>query len=163
MVISIFSISLILQSIFSNFTRVIESYFTPLFAICALILVYPYFKNKNYFLFSCIFYGMLYDILFSNFLLMHCFLFFLLGIVIMILNHLWNNHIYSVILFTVITIGIYRIIYYFLLSIIEKIEWTSFDCFKMVIEAMMANIIYIIGAYFITDFISKKYKIYKID
>lgn len=163
MISGILAISFILQSIFSNFVCVTGSYFTPLFSLCALILVYPYFKDKNKFLFVCFLYGIFYDILFSHLLFMNAFLFFLLGIMITILNHLWNNHIFNVILFTVVVISLYRTIYYFLLSIIEKIEWTSLSCIKIVAESLLMNVFYVVIAFYITDFISKKYKIYKID
>lgn len=163
MISSVCIISLILQSIFSNFTKVINSYMNPLFAICALIIVYPYFKDKNKFLLVCFLYGTCYDILFSSFLFIHAFLFVLLGYIIMILNHLWTHNILNTILFAILTISIYKVIYYFLLAVIDKIEWTSTACFQMISHSLLMNIFYITILYFITDFISKKYKIRKVE
>lgn len=163
MISSVCVISLILQSIFSNFTKVTDSYFNPLFAICALIIIYPYFKDKNKFLGVSFIYGVCYDILFSNFLFIHAFLFVLLGTIIMILNHLWTHNVINTVLFVILTISIYKVIYYFLLAIIDKVGWTSMTCLNMITHSLISNIIYIILLYFITSFISEKFKIHKIE
>ncbi|MDD3341141.1 MAG: hypothetical protein PHN72_02950 [Bacilli bacterium] len=161
MIASICIISLLLQSVTSNLIPIHTYLLTPLFSISALIIIFPYFKDKNKYLFSCFIFGLCYDILFSSYLFINSFLFFLIGILILILNRQWNNHIFNIVLFQVLTVFTYQFIYYFLLSIIDKIEWNSAVAFKMVGNSLLLNVLYIIGLYYVTDFLSKKYKIEK--
>lgn len=156
-------VSLLLQSIISNLIPINTSLLNPLFSISALIIIFPYFKNKNKYLLTCFIFGFSYDILFSSYLFINSFLFFLIGIVVSILNKQWSNHIFNIVLFQVITIFVYQFVYYFLLSIIDKLEWNSIVAFKMVGNSLLLNIIYIIGLYYITTILSRKYKIDRLD
>lgn len=161
MISSICIISLLLQSIVSNFVSVTGSYLNPLFAVCALILIFPYFKESNKFLLTSFLYGISYDILFSEMLFMHALLFLLLGIVVMVMNHLWSNHLINNILFLLLIIPLYKVLYYFLLSIIDKIPWKSSMCLEMISRSLLMNLFYIVIAFLITDRISKKFGIRK--
>lgn len=163
MIISVCIISLLLQSIVSNLIPVQSILLDPLFSISAIIVIFPYFKSNNKFLGTCFLFGLSYDILFSSYLFLNSFLFLLIGLVIQVLNRQWNNNILNIAFFQVLAIIIYQVVYYFLLSIIDKIEWNSTVCFHMIGNSLLLNIFYVIGLYYITDQISKKYKIDKID
>ncbi len=162
MIASIYIISIILQSVLSNFLSTPNTILHPLFSLSALIVVFPYFKNKNNYLFSAFIYGMCYDILFSEMLFINSFLFFLLAVVILILNKQWNNTLFNIVLFQVITIFIYQNIMYFLVAIITKIEWNSIKSFSLVLNSLLVNILYVMLIYIITNKISEKFKIEKI-
>ncbi len=163
MVISVLTFSLIFQNILSNCFSPLHSIFYPLFVTSALIIIFPYCKDHNKYLIICSCYGFIYDILCSPILLFHTFLFFLLGVIILLLNHQWSNNIFNNILFQSIVIIIYETISYVMISIIDKIAWNSIINFNLVGRALLTNIIYIAFLYHITDKLSRKYKIHKID
>lgn len=163
MIASICIISLLLESIISNFFSTLNSIFIPLFCIVALIILFPYFTRVSSYLIICFIYGLFYDILFSNFLFLNAFLFFLIGMIMTVLYHIWSEHIISILLFTFLSIIIYKIFYTFLLSIILKIQWDSIICFKTIASSLILNFIYAFLLYFVTEFFQKKWKIYKID
>lgn len=163
MIISVLLFSLIFQCVFSNFFSPLHSIFYPLFVTSALIIIFPYFKDDNKYLITCTLYGILYDILCSPTALFHAFLFLLLGVVILLLNHQWSNNIFNNILFQIIVIFIYETISYVMISIIDKMKWNSVINFNLVGKALISNIIYIALLYYITDRLSQKYKIHKID
>lgn len=159
MIISILAVSFITQMILSNFL----TNSLPLFVIPALIVVYPYFKDDLKYLAVCFIYGMFYDIFISSFTLMNTFMFLLIGTIITILNKQWNNNIFNNIIFFVMLDIVYQTVYYFIVSLIENISWTSYLNFSFILKTMIINIIFISILYIVTDKISKKYKIYKID
>ena len=159
---SILIISLLVQSIFSNFLNIHISFFNPLFSLSALIIIYPYYKNKRKFFITVFIFGICYDVLFSGFILIHSFLFLLIGVIIMIMYKLWNSLLLNIIIFQIITIIVYQNFYYFIITIIDKLSWNSLMIFKLVMQSLLANIIFISLLYLITEKISKKYKIRKI-
>lgn len=162
MIASICIISLLLQSVLSNFLSTPSTILHPLFAICALILIYPYFKNKNFYFLISFIYGICYDILFSEMLFINSLLFLLLAIIISILNSLWNNNLLNVVLFQIISIFFYQTTMYFLVSIITNVEWNSIVCFSLILNSLLSNIIYIILGYLVIEKISEKLKIDRI-
>lgn len=163
MIVSVLFFSFLFQSIISNFFSTIHSFFYPLFITSALIIIFPYFKDHDKYLIVCALYGAFYDILCSSIPLFHIFLFFLLGVIILLLNHQWSNNIFNNILFQVIVIFVYETFAYVLVSIIDGIAWNSIINFKLVGSSLLINIVYIVILYCITDGLSKKYKIFKID
>lgn len=162
MIASICIISLLLQSVLSNFLSTPSTFLHPLFSISAIILIYPYFKNKNYYFLVSFMYGICYDILFSEMLFINSLLFLLLAIIINILNSLWNNNLINAILFQIICIFFYQTTMYFLVSIITNIKWNSMVCFSLILNSLLANIIYIIIGYLLVEKISEKLKIDRI-
>ena len=106
---------------------------------------------------------MFYDIFISSYTLINTFLFLLMGTLITILNKQWNNNVINNIIFFVILNIVYQTVYYFMISIIENIPWISYLNFNFILNTMIINIIFISILYIVTDKISKKYKIYKID
>jgi hypothetical protein len=161
MKISILVISLLLQSIFSNFLALNISFLNPLFALSALIIVFPYYKKKNEYLITAFIYGVCYNILFPGFILIHSFLFLLVAILIMLMYKLWTSHVVSMIIFQVIVIVVYQNVYYIIITIVDKLEWSSLTGFLLIIRSLISNIVFISLLYIITEKISKKYKIKK--
>lgn len=163
MIASILITSFLLECILSNFFSPVHAFCYPLFVTSALILIFPYFKNRNKYLLVCAIYGLVYDIVASPIFFFHTFLFFLLAIVLLLLNEQWNNNIINNILFQIILLLIYETFFYVMIAMIDNISWNSILNFQLIGKSIVLNIFYIAGMYYATDKISQKYKIDKID
>ena len=160
MIISILIFCFIFQMVISNF---ISGIYLPLFVIPGLIVIYPYFKDNIKYLIICFIYGIFYDIFISSYTLINTFLFLFIGTLITVLNRQWNNNVINNIIFFIILDIVYQTVYYFIISIIDKVSWLSQLNLNFIINTMISNIIFISILYIVTDKLSKKYKIYKID
>lgn len=133
-----------------------------LFSILSLIIIYPFFNNKiKYIKFSLIF-GLIYDILFTNFYIFNIFIFFIISVII---YYFFNKNTYN--LFNVFILNIIIIhLYIILVLIMFNISNYGINLFSELIFILphfyISNIIYIIISYLFIDriIIINKHKLY---
>ena len=159
----IISISLLLESILSNLIP-IGTYFTPLFSIVSLVIIYPYFINDDIgYIKYCGITGLIYDVIFTNTLFFNMIIFIIIGLIIKLINITLSNNFINVMIITAINIIVYLIISYFILWIIGYKTFNYDYLFSTISKTLILNIIYSVVMYIVTDKISKKHKILKID
>lgn len=161
---TILIVSFILQGILSNFINIDTNIFNLLLPIVALIIIYPYFRknNRKYFIYAGI-YGFLYDLIYTDTFILYAGLFVIIGFIISLLNVIFSNNIINIGFITTIVIIIYRVITY---SILVTVNYLNFDIgilIESIYSSLLLNIIYAIIIYFISDKLSYKYRIQKID
>ncbi len=163
MIIFIIVLSLFLESILSSLIP-LNSFFTPLFSVVSLILIYPYFANddKSY-LKTCALIGLIYDIVFTNTLFFNMITFTLIGLIIKLINVVLSNNFINVMFMTLINITLYLLITYLILIIIGYKTFNLKYLTITISKTLILNILYSLIVYIITDKISKKHKILKID
>lgn len=136
--------------------------FLPLLTLVSLILIYPYFNDNNYRYFKYIaILGLLYDIVYMNTLFFNFFIFMILGFVIVLLNYLLSNNLFINVLITIITIILYRVINYLFYFFIGSIEFSFKVLLNNILCSLILNIIYCIIIYVISEYYSKKNKIFR--
>lgn len=154
-------ISFLLDSIVSNLVS-INGLFLPLFTVMSLIIIYPYFNNKrNKFYLACFITGVCYDLIYTNTIVVHGFLFLLLGFIITRMNLILANNYINVIIMGLILIIIYRLVTYGLILITANASFDFFNLFKSIYSSLILNLFFVSLAYIITDKISYKFKIHK--
>lgn len=163
MIIFIICVSMLLESITSNLIP-LNSFFTPLFSLVSLVLIYPYFANNdtNY-LKTCAIVGVIYDLVFTNTLFFNLLIFIIIGLVIKFINIVLSNNFINVMIITMISIITYLIITYLILTLIGYKTFNLQYLVSTMSRSSLANILYSFIFYLITDKISKKHKILKID
>lgn len=156
-------ISLLLEGFISNHLDA-NSLLLPLFTVMSLIIIYPYFNNKDLdFLKYAIILGIFYDLIYINAFPLSLLTFLIIGIIIKIINFWISNNKFNVILISTIVIIMYRITTYIFLVVLD---YTSFNLnllLESIYSSLITNYIYVLIAFTITDKISKKYRIKKIN
>ncbi len=155
--------SLFLENILSNHIP-LNSMFTPLFTVVSLVLIYPYFVNDDdKFLKYCAITGLIYDLIFTNTVPLNLISFLLVGLIIKLINITLSNNFINVMIIAACSVIMYLIITYFLLVIIGYKTFNFNYLITSIYQTLFANIIYSFIGYIISDKISKKYQILKID
>lgn len=159
----IMAVSFIFESIVSNLIP-INSFLLPLFTVTSLVIIYPFFNNDNHsFLKSALALGLIYDIVFTNTLFLNMGMFLLVAMVVKRINIILSNNFFNVMLITVVIVTFYLSSTYFILYLIDYKNMNITYLFEMIFKSYLANIIYSLIVYLITDKISKKHRILKID
>lgn len=154
-------ISFFFEGVFSSIVPS-HTIFSPLFTLMAIILVYPYFNKRNSSYYKvCFVVGLFYDLIYTDTIVFNAFLFVLMGIIIVKLNDLLANNYLNSGLMAIIIIVLYRLITYLFLVLTGNINFSFMILFKSIYESLLANVIYIMIMYGITDYISRKFKITK--
>jgi len=98
------TISLIIEGIISNFISIQTKLWSPLLLLMTIIFIYPYFKNDKKYYKMCLIYGILYDLIYTNTLVFHGFLFLLIGYIVHYLYKLFSLKIINIIIHRAILI-----------------------------------------------------------
>ena len=158
-------ISFLLDSFISSYIPITVSNYNvlvPMLTIVSLIVIYPYFNNnsKNY-LITCLSFGILYDITFTNTLGLNLALFLGLGYIILFLDGALSNNLFSLIIKMLIIIIIYDLITYLILLMLNYIDYGILTLIFKIGKSIILNTIYLTISYFLTNSIAKKLHIKK--
>lgn len=161
------SISMILDSIISNYINyqiTNPSVLTPLFIVVAIPLIYPFFckDNSKYLKFISIF-GLIYDLGFTNTLILNMFIFLLLGCIVIFFNNILSTNLLNELVLIVICLLVYNFLNYGILYLINIHNYSLKYLVNIIKSTLILNILYGISAYFILKFISNKLKIKRIN
>lgn len=157
-------ISFIFQGVISNLINIDTSVFNLLLPIIALIIIYPFFcKDLSKYLIYAGVYGFLYDLIYTDTLILYAGLFVIIAFIISLLNIFFSNNIINIGFISTLVIVIYRVISYTILVMINYIPTDINLLFHSIYSSLVINILYAIILYFISDKISTKYHIEKID
>jgi len=159
------AISFLLDSFISMYIPITISNYNvlvPMFTIVSMIIIYPFFNNneKSY-LITCLVFGLLYDITFTNTLGLNTALFFGLGYIIVFLDSALSNNLFSLIVKMLIIIILYDLITYLILTILNYIDYGLLTLLIKIGKSLLLNTIYLTLTYFVTNSISKKLHIKK--
>ena len=157
-------LSFLLEGIVSNIVGITSPWLVPLFSIVSLIIIYPYFNHEEEnFLKVCFAVGLFYDLVYTDTLVINACIFTLIGFFIRWLNSWMSNHAISVLFITFLTIFVYRILMYLILIVVGFLLFDLNTLVTSITSSLLLNLIYAEVLYLITDFMSKKYRIRKID
>ena len=157
-------LSFLLEGIVSNIVGITSTWLVPLFSIVSLIIIYPYFNHEEgNFLKVCFAVGLFYDLVYTDTLVINACIFTLIGFFIRWLNSWMSNHAISVLFITFLTIFVYRILMYLILIVVGFLPFDLNTLVTSTTSSLLLNLIYAEVLYLITDFMSKKYRIRKID
>lgn len=147
--------SFLFEAMFTNLVG-ISSIFIPLFTLTSIVLIYPYFKKKNFnYLIVCLILGIFYDIAFADSVFVNTICFGIIGgLNILIYNYVKYN-IYTSNLINIIIIITYRIISYIILLSINFITFNGNIFFKGIYSSLLINISYGIILYLVIELLAK--------
>lgn len=167
MVISIIYLifSFILDNFMSNiFSSTLSniSYFTTIYIVISFVILYSYFSNERKYYLLLIIFGLLFDILYTGTFVFNMTLFFIIGIVIKMLNNVFPENIFTINLISVIVISLYHLLSFIILSLVSGIDYNFILLINIITHSIIATVIYTSVSYFVMKFIFEKFNVKQI-
>lgn len=158
----IMTISLLLDGLLTNYLPFLVndlSYFTPLFTLISIFIIYPLYrkKEKKYFI-SIFILGILYDLLYTNLLFFNAVLFVFIGFIIRLIIKNFELSYMKIILYIVIVVVSYETLTLFFLGIFNIIPVSINRLIYKITHSLLINIIYGEILFIIIKILPKKYK-----
>ena len=155
-------VSFLLDGILTNFLPYLVgdlSYFTPMFTITSIFLIYPFYRKqeRNYFI-TLFILGLLYDLFYTNLLFFHGSLFVILGFISYSFQKNFSLGYIKNILFVLLIICSYEVLTVLFLLLYNMVPITIDKLFYKIVHSLLLNIIYADVVYLIVKLIPKKYK-----
>lgn len=153
-------ISFFLDGIASNIFPM-DSFFSSLFTLVSLIIVYPYFDDDYIFYKYSFFTGLAYDLIYTNTFVFYAFIFLLLSFIISKLSTVFADNYLNVVIITLISIIVFRSVTYFLIALTGNIKFNINILLEGIYHSLILNVIYVILLNFVVTGICKKLNIRK--
>ncbi len=135
------------------------SFFTTIYTVCALVVLLPYFANyKKYYILVGIF-GLLFDIVYTGSFFLNFFIFIVIGVVINFLYHILSENIVMTNLISIVCIGLYHILSFFILSITNYADYSIMLLLKVILHSLIMTIIYTSISYLIIKWLYNRFSI----
>lgn len=149
------SLSFLLDGIISNylpFELANPSYLKTIYTIIALTIMYNSFYNKKKYITILIILGILFDIVYTNTILLNTIIFLTIYIVLYNIDYLMPTNVVTINIKTLICIFTYYILTYLILLLSH---YNNYD-FKLLLEILLKNILMTIIYTTISYFVMKK-------
>ena len=154
-------LSIILDGLLTNYLPYLVnslSYFTPMMTqICLFLVCYFYKKNKKDYLILCLISGIIYDWLYSPFIIFYGIIFLAIGI---FSKYIFDNYEISYIkllFYNILIITIYETLVFLIIIFFNLVNVNLYNLFYKIIHSLILNLIYGQVLYFIIEKIPKKY------
>lgn len=152
--------SFLIEGFMSNIfvsTLTYISYFTTVYTIISLVIVYPYFYNKKkYYIFLVIF-GLLFDSLYTSTFIVNICIFLVIGFVIHILNNVLSENVFTANIISIVSIICYHVLSFVILSIAGYADYSFLLLGRIIVHSMLMTIIYTSISYFVIRFLFNRF------
>lgn len=158
----IFIISFILEGILSlylPFSINDLNIYYPSLVLVSIIVLYPIFKNKrkiNLYYIIIIIIGLLYDLVYTDTLLVNSLLFFISVLIIDKYYSKFDDKDYNFLLLCIIVITNYNLVYYLLVLLFTKIDFNIYTLLYKIVHSYFINLLY---GYILYNLLSKYRKV----
>ena len=132
------------------------SYFTTIYTIIALVVIYPYFANEKKYYILVIIFGALFDILYTSTLLINVVFFLLIAVIIKVLNTIMSDNIFTTNVISIISIIIYHLLSFVILNLETSQTYSLILLGKIITHSILMTIIYTTISYVIIKLIYNK-------
>lgn len=145
----------IISLLLENFFNIFFNHTNPLFTLLSLIFLYYYFRKqrKKYFIFSFVM-GFIYDLFFTNFLILNSLLFLFISVCIYYVLSTHKNDFIHMLLTSIFIIFLYNFFNVVILNFFNYTNYSILDFSFILRKFILVNIIYTIFLYLI---IKKEY------
>ena len=155
-------ISLLFDGLLTNYLPYLVnnlSYFTPLFTVVSIFIIYPFYRknNKKYFI-TVFLLGFIYDLFYTNLLFYNAVIFLIIGIISRFINKNFETSFLKLIIYTVIIVVLYESISAGILFVFNIVPISFDKLFYKISHSLLLNIIYMETIYIVIKIIPKKYK-----
>ena len=145
--------SFLFESVITNIIN-LDSILIPLFLLTSFSILYPYCKNKIFFVSLCIICGLVYDIYIDT-LFINTISYGICSLIVLLIYNYLKYNIYSANFINIISIIVFRIVSFLLLCLMDVI---SFDFSLLIVglySSLIINLIYGLILYIIVNLLSK--------
>ena len=154
-------ISFILEGILSLFIPYIPyklNFLYPHLVLICIIFLYQYYKDKNKYYLILLLIGILYDLIYTDVLFLHSFLFLIIGIFIKQYNKRIGITKKNLLILVFMEILLYDSLYSLLLVLFQNMDFSLIEVLYKVLNSYIINVLYAYILYKLFPIKKKKHK-----
>ena len=158
-------LSFLLESISSLYIRyslINPSIFMTLYVVIGLVVVYPYFINKKKYMYLVIIFGILFDAIYTNTILINLVIFILIYLFNRLLDEVLPNNIFVINIKSYLAVILYYTLTYVIMVLTNYANYPISMLFRVYYSNIIMSIIYTTVSYIVLKILTNEFNVKEI-
>ena len=155
-------LSVFLDGFLTNYLPYLVNYlswFTPVLTpICLFVVCYFYRKNKKNYFILCLITGVIYDWLYSPFVIFNGVIFVVIGLLSKYIFDTFELSYIKLLFYNILVVVIYETLLFLIIVMFNLVDVNIYDLFYKILHSLILNLIYGQFLYFIIRKTPEKYR-----
>lgn len=135
------------------------SFFTTIYIVISLVVIYPYFSNEKKYYLLLIIFGVFFDVLYTGTFILNMVIFLCIGFCVKMFNNVFPENIITTNVISFISVCLYHVLSFVILSLVSSVSYDIMLLISIIIHSFIMTILYTSVSYFCMKYIYKKFNI----
>lgn len=151
-----------ISSLYISYSLINPSIFMTLYVIVGLVVIYPYFINKKKYLYLVIIFGILFDVIYTNTILINLVIFILIYLFNRLLDEILPNNIFVINIKSYLAVILYYTLTYVIMVLTNYASYSVSMLFRVYYSNIIMSIIYTTLSYIVIGILTNKFNVKEI-
>ncbi len=151
-----------ISSLYISYNLINPSIFMTLYVVVGLVVIYPYFINKKKYIYLVIIFGVLFDIIYTNTLLINLVIFILIYLFNRLLDEVLPDNIFIINIKSYLAVILYYTLTYVIMILTDYASYPISMLFRVYYSNIIMSIIYTTISYIVLRVLMNKFNVKEI-
>lgn len=151
-----------ISSLYISYNLISPSIFMTLYTVVSLVVIYPYFENKKRYLYILLIMGILFDLVYTNTVLINVVIFVLIYLFNKLLDEVFPNNIFLINIKSYLAVILYYTLTYIILILTNYVSYPVSMLFRIYYSNIIMSVIYTTISYFVLKYLTNRFNIREI-
>ena len=151
-----------ISSLYISYSLINPSIFMTLYVIVGLVVIYPYFINKKKYLYLVIIFGILFDVIYTNTILINLVIFILIYLFNRLLDEILPNNIFVINIKSYLAVILYYTLTYVIMVLTNYASYPVSMLFRIYYSNIIMSVIYTTLSYIVIGILTNKFNVKEI-
>ena len=151
-----------ISSLYISYSLINPSIFMTLYVIVGLVVIYPYFINKRKYLYLVIIFGILFDVIYTNTILINLVIFILIYLFNRLLDEILPNNIFVINIKSYLAVILYYTLTYIIMVLTNYASYPVSMLFRIYYSNIIMSVIYTTLSYIVIGILTNKFNVKEI-
>lgn len=151
-----------ISSLYISYSLINPSIFMTLYVIVGLVVIYPYFINKKKYMYLVIIFGILFDVIYTNTILINLVIFILIYLFNRLLDEILPNNIFVINIKSYLAVILYYTLTYIIMVLTNYASYPVSMLFRIYYSNIIMSVIYTTLSYIVIGILTNKFNVREI-
>lgn len=151
-----------IASLYIRYSLINPSIFMTLYVVIGLVVIYPYFINKKKYMYLVVIFGILFDAIYTNTILINLVIFILIYLFNRLLDEVLPNNIFVINIKSYLAVILYYTLTYVIMVLTNYANYPISMLFRVYYSNIIMSIIYTTVSYIVLKILTNEFNVKEI-
>ena len=151
-----------IASLYIRYSLINPSIFMTLYVVIGLVVIYPYFINKKKYMYLVVIFGILFDAIYTNTILINLVIFILIYLFNRLLDEVLPNNIFVINIKSYLAVILYYTLTYVIMVLTNYANYPISMLFRVYYSNIIMSIIYTTVSYIVLKILTNEFNVIEI-